>query len=351
MEVFLVTNRWQGENTRKHVYHACCQTAQIQNKHMSLSVFQYQKPKELWVFDANSARKMSIITSILRYICCNAVVIGGYNSLWCWASLVLSKLLFKKVILWTGASYQSTLNHTLIHEALKYLFISLADKYLVYGSLAKKYLLRYNVKKQDIFVGPNLSCIESKEVIETLLNKRFEKGIKKPTFGFVGRICKQKGFIEFVKLANLFQDSGYKFQAFGKIDKGDEEINKALIGSNVEYMGSVESEQMANILTNIDALIHPTHFDPFSRITSEALYCGTYVICSFYDDAHIDLITPNIGVVIDGKNLLHITNCVNHLISTNNWYNRNERLNRVNYFWRKYPSNVYGEALFNAIKG
>ena len=99
---------------------------------------------------------------------------------------------------------------------------------------------------------------------------------------FVGRLLKEKGIFEFLKIAESFKhDNNIKFFVAGDLDKGnkssinDEEFKE--LEAKVNYLGNID---VPNELFQYDILINPSHHEGFSRVILEAAYVGLYCIAN-----------------------------------------------------------------------
>ena len=99
---------------------------------------------------------------------------------------------------------------------------------------------------------------------------------------FVGRLLKEKGIFEFLKIAESFKhDNNIKFFVAGDLDKGnkssinDDEFKE--LEAKVNYLGNID---VPNELFQYDILINPSHHEGFSRVILEAAYVGLYCIAN-----------------------------------------------------------------------
>jgi len=349
MKVFLLTNRWEGEKTREHLLKTCCMLGSDKKLFRSIPVLQFEKPRRCFKFSSREIVEISLFTLINRFIYSDCVILGGYSSIWSWTLLVISKILRKKIVLWTGASQNTTLNHSILHKLSKSIFLKLCNNCLTYGLLAKEYLKSYGLKDEKIFVGPNLSYISSRENINELIRSKYAKNKNEVVVGFIGRICIDKGFKQFTEVSNYFSNSDYKFVAYGALYDDSIDLTEDVYESNILYNGKIKNNDMASALVDIDILINPSLFDPFSRITSEGLYTGVYILSSIFDDSYADLISPSLGLVINPRETKQVINSLSELYLNRNWLALDKRLERVNRFWNKYPPRKYANSFVDSI--
>jgi len=98
---------------------------------------------------------------------------------------------------------------------------------------------------------------------------------------FLGRITKEKGILEAIKVA---KKTGSKMIVAAKICPADKnfyenEVRHLIDGKQIKYVGEVNFEQKIFYLTKAKALLFPIHWaEPFGLVMAEALACGTPVI-------------------------------------------------------------------------
>ena len=99
---------------------------------------------------------------------------------------------------------------------------------------------------------------------------------------FVGRLLKEKGIFEFLKIAEAFkQENDFEFFVAGDRDEG----NKSSINDHefkelkkkVTYLGNID---VPNELFRYDILINPSHHEGFSRVILEGAYVWLYCIAN-----------------------------------------------------------------------
>ncbi len=97
---------------------------------------------------------------------------------------------------------------------------------------------------------------------------------------YIGRLLKEKGILEYLKIADSFKDNNdIEFYVAGDTDPGNKSsINKeelGLIKNQTNYLGNIN---IGTDLYNYDILISPSHHEGFSRVVLESAYVGLYCI-------------------------------------------------------------------------
>ncbi|QCU73137.1 glycosyltransferase family 4 protein [Pseudoalteromonas distincta] len=115
------------------------------------------------------------------------------------------------------------------------------------------------------------------QVVDGLNNVKSNRG--ELVFGFIGRLSPEKGFDDFVKLADFFSsaNSNAKFIVAGK---GESKYVNSILSlyhrANIELLGFVEP---STFYERIDVLVSPTKWpEPFGRTIIEARSFGVRVI-------------------------------------------------------------------------
>jgi glycosyltransferase involved in cell wall biosynthesis len=111
---------------------------------------------------------------------------------------------------------------------------------------------------------------------------------------FCSRLDKRKGVDKFILLAKSFETSKLKFEIFGpeggELGLVQEAIQNAGPSGNLQYKGTIKSENVQELLKNADVLILPSKDEPFPMVVLEALAVGTPV-----------LVMPSCGISEDLK--------------------------------------------------
>ncbi len=99
---------------------------------------------------------------------------------------------------------------------------------------------------------------------------------------FCSRLEKRKGVEKFIGIANTLRHSGYKFEVYGP-DSGElnfllAQIDELKLHGILEYKGSLQPEQVQQVLKDIDLVVLPSKNEPFPMIILEAMAVGTAVL-------------------------------------------------------------------------
>lgn len=178
-----------------------------------------------------------------------------------------------------------------------------------FGTYPKIRLVEKAIKSANIVLTVSRACADSwkNKKIQVVYNgisdfaEISKKRNKTLTFGFVGILCKRKGFDLFVKLALRKPGFHYKV-AYNKIRKecaGD--LMKLQACEHTEIFYDLNREQMNDFYGSIDVLVVPSRFDPFPTVILEAISRKILVIASNTDG--IMEMVKNKALLFDKGNL------------------------------------------------
>lgn len=179
-----------------------------------------------------------------------------------WLGAVFAKLYGKKVIFWSHGYIKKEKN---VKGYIRKLFYSLADEMLVYGQWAKEILIAKGFKNEKIKLIYNSLDYDRQKKIRleenidlNLFNKNFL-----PTFGFIGRITKQKKLHLLIEtLDKLVKDkSECNLLIVGEgneLSSLKEMVNKLNLNDFVVFTGaSFDELYTSKLLSQIDVVVSP----------------------------------------------------------------------------------------------
>ena len=172
------------------------------------------------------------------------------------------------------------------------------DVLIFQNELNKDIFIEYSKFKNriEIIEGSGLNTNELK--IKSVFNK-------KTKVIFVGRLLKEKGIFEYLKIAKSFSDSDdIEFYVAGEIDEGNKSsINKQeldVLKQQVIYLGNID---IPNELFKYDLLINPSHHEGFSRVLLEGAYAGLFCIANDIPGTRNIIKTLDCGFVVENNNV------------------------------------------------
>jgi len=220
----------------------------------------------------------------------DVIVCGGYNYLSSWQAAFWARRRSIPFLLWTESTAADHRGGSAAVEGLKRKFLELCSGFVVPGAASKSYLQQLGFPESLIFKAPdavdNAFFAEGAQIARTnsvAVRRRIE--LPERYFLNVGRLIRVKGVLDLLEAyAKL---DGEIRAAVGLVFVGDgvakEELTRyaALIRpGTVKFSGFVQKDQLAEFYALADALVVPTHSDPWGLVVNEAMACSLPVIAS-----------------------------------------------------------------------
>lgn len=229
------------------------------------------------------------------------VVIGGYSTNTEIFNLLTSWFHKEKIILnFDGISIDSMYTKG-IKNFIKKILIKSADYYLSSGEQTNKFLQKYNVNKNLIYIYPFTSLSEKDILIKIISD--VEKASLKRTLNIkeekviisVGRFLELKGFDILLKAAKkLAGDIGIYIIG----DKPTEkylEMKSEILGVNIHFIEFQSKERLKKFYQASDIFVLPTRSDVWGLVVNEAMANGLPVITTDRCVAGLELIENEIN--------------------------------------------------------
>ena len=148
-------------------------------------------------------------------------------------------------------------------------------------------------------------------IIPNPVNEKFfecsiknKKSRKKPfTFLFVGSFTKDKGFDLLVESVKILSKETDNFTVISAGDKNIKRFHNLVSNSLRKYFkitGIIPHRELPELLSEADALVHPSRFETFGLVVAEALACGKPVVVTKCGGPE-ELVEPSMGYVVDKK--------------------------------------------------
>jgi glycosyltransferase involved in cell wall biosynthesis len=202
-------------------------------------------------------------------------------------------------------------------ERIKTKFLRHCDGFIVPGKSSFEYLGSYGAQSELIFTAPNAVDTDFFAQRSSLIRAGadlYRKAMNLPPrfFLFVGRFVREKGVFDLLAAyaslpVDLRGEVGLVFAGTGRARLELETRAAAIAPGRVQVVGFASREDLAIYYTLADALVFPTHTDPWGLVVNEAMACGLPVICSNVAGCAADLVedTEN-GLIVpvgDSKQL------------------------------------------------
>ncbi|HUA13887.1 MAG TPA: glycosyltransferase family 4 protein [Verrucomicrobiae bacterium] len=233
----------------------------------------------------------------------NAILCGGYNYIASWQALWWSRRNRVSFLLWSESNLRDTRSGNTFVEFLKSEFIRKCSGFVVPGRSAREYLRGRRVKDDLIFTAPNavdndLFAAGAGQARHKNLTIRQELRLPARYFLFVGRLVPEKGVFDllsaYAKLSDSIREQvGLVFVGEGVARRRLEEQAAGVSPGTVQFVGFAQRDQLPAYYALSEALILPTHTEPWGLVVNEAMACGVPVILSEVAGCAADLVTDN----------------------------------------------------------
>jgi glycosyltransferase involved in cell wall biosynthesis len=228
------------------------------------------------------------VVSILNKLRPDALMCGGYNYLTSWEAAYWARFHRVPLLLWSESTASDKRHGHRLVESLKAQFLRLCRSFVVPGRSSLKYLEDFGISDQRIFTAPNAVDVGlfSKPANDARRNDfevRARRSLPSRYFLYVGRLVKAKGVFELLetyaqldteirnKVALVFVGDGVDRPALM------ERASRIALGT-VQFPGFVHREGLSDFYALADALILPTHSDPWGLVVNEAMACSLPVV-------------------------------------------------------------------------
>ncbi len=230
------------------------------------------------------------VRAALRRAKPDVIICGGYNYIASWRALLWARQNHLPFLLWTESNSRDLRHNNPLTQALKRTFIGRCDGFVVPGKASRQYLHSFNISDEKIFTAPNavgndLYKTISDEVRKNATKWRSQLHLPERFFLFVGRMVVEKGIFDLLKAyatldLQLRAEVGLVFVGDGPERVKLERLSQTVKGGSIRFPGFIQRENLARYYALADALVLPTHTDPWGLVVNEAMACGLPIICS-----------------------------------------------------------------------
>jgi glycosyltransferase involved in cell wall biosynthesis len=183
---------------------------------------------------------------------------------------------------------------------LKRRFIGACSGFVVPGKSAAAYAASFGVTRETIFVAPNAvdNAFFSKEAAAArsrAAEMRHRFGLPEHYFLCVGRLVLSKGVFDLLEAySRLVPELRAKVELLfvgDGIEQSELEARaNAIHPGVVRFAGFAHREQLAVYYALADALVFPTHTDPWGLVVNEAMACSIPIVATDAGGCVADLV-------------------------------------------------------------
>jgi 1,2-diacylglycerol 3-alpha-glucosyltransferase len=254
-----------------------------------------------------------------------AILCGGYNYPASWESLWWARQHNVRFVLWIESNQQDKRSGRAGVERLKRYFVSSCNAFVVPGKSSFAYLRSFGVSEQVIFTAPNavdnmFFTTQAEKAKRDPAPYRERLGLPRRFILFVGRLVPEKGVFDLLQAyANL--ESGLRSEV-GLVFAGDgvskEELGqraKQISPGTVCFSGFADREDLAGLYALAEALVLPTHSDPWGLVVNEAMACGLPIIVTSVAGCSADLVEDGWnGYIVPARDSEKLSVAMNSLV-------------------------------------
>ena len=274
--------------------------------------FIWRKKKEITIH-----LNRGVFKTLLKYKP-DVIITSGYDDLAYWQAFLYCKIYRKKFILWNSTTLLSVGSIKGIRGRLKKIIIKGADKYIAYGTKAKKYLEYFGAESNKIYTATNTVDMEYfRSKVEEYRNKdgfkRERKQYPKYLLLHVGQLIKRKGALQVLKALECLKDFeiGLLIVGSGPQEKELKEFCREKNLVNIFFEGFHQQDELLKYYALADIFILSSFEEVWGLVVNEALASGLYVLSSKYAGASYDLIKEGWnGEIFDPNNVEEIVDLI-----------------------------------------
>jgi glycosyltransferase involved in cell wall biosynthesis len=229
------------------------------------------------------------------YFATHARLLAGYNIFQFDAKFSLSRSLVKM------------LYHNLLTCQYKLGPKILAKKILAHTNLQKKFYIKVGIKPDKIAVIPH--CVSLERLHRALENGDKHEGKDVPTVLFVGRLVKNKGIMELLK---VYEQITREIEAHlmivgsgpleGKVNEMKKRIERENAKASISHVTRSVPPELVHLMNNADIVVVPSHFEMFGLVTIEAMALKKAVLATCFGGI-TEIVTSKVdGVLMNPQN-------------------------------------------------
>lgn len=265
------------------------------------------------------------LSASLKTFSPEAIICGGYNYIASWQALMWARHRGVRFILWSESNARDARGQRKPVEFLKANFRKRCARFVVPGKSAFEYLRLLGAPAESIFTAPNavdnsFFATQAEEVKRNPAASRERFGLPRRFILFGGRLVPQKGVFDllqaYAKLeSGLRAEVGLVFAGDGASKEELEQQAKRISPGVVCFPGFAQREDMAGLYALAEALVLPTHSDPWGLVVNEAMACGLPIIVNSVAGCSADLVEDGWnGYVVPPRDLDKLSWAINSLV-------------------------------------
>ncbi|MGB8013844.1 MAG: glycosyltransferase family 4 protein [Terriglobales bacterium] len=256
------------------------------------------------------------------------IICGGYNYAASWEALLWARRHGVKFVLWCESNAQDARGGWAWVESLKGHFLRRCDRFVVPGKASFEYLRALGSSAASVLTAPNAvdnkffaAQAESTRSHETTFREKLN--LPSRFILFVGRLVPEKGVFDLLEAyarleRGLRSEVGLVFAGDGASRKELLERAQRISPGVVCFPGFAQREELAGLYAFAEALVLPTHSDPWGLVVNEAMACGLPIIVSNVAGCSADLVEDGWnGYVVPPRDAEKLSLAIDSLLRQN----------------------------------
>jgi glycosyltransferase involved in cell wall biosynthesis len=200
-----------------------------------------------------------------------------------------------RVIIWAALSEHTEQGLGPFREVLRRVLLPLADAVMVNGASGARYVKRFGVADQKIFVAP--PATDGWRFSSLRLERQ---GKEKRRLIYVGRLIELKGLLPFLSVLSIWCAAHPTVKVeFWLVGDGPERaiLEKVWLPENLRlhFFGNVAYDDLPGLYAQAGVLAFPTLSDAWGLVVNEAMAAGLPVFGSVYSQAVQELVQDGVN--------------------------------------------------------
>lgn len=161
--------------------------------------------------------------------------------------------------------------------------------------------------------------LQDKVIYSNEIRRKYNIPSTSLVYGFVGRVCRDKGFIELIYAFNNIIDKNSEAQLLiiGDVDVNSNIPNEvkelAKSNSRIILCGRVPNSDVVKYMSSFDILVHPTYREGFGMVLQEAAALSIPTITTDIPGASEAIVNEHTGLLASKQDVESLSICMERL--------------------------------------